>query len=259
MRGDKIRVAQLYQEISNLKQGSKKISDYFTELRSLWEELDQYRPMPNCTCPITCACLAMRNSRNFRAEDRIIQFLIGLKEEFHGVVSQVLLMEPLPQINKVFSMVLQQERKICGAGVLLPGNNTIEDGTGMVNAVDSNKQFGRGRGNNGYSRGGFSGNSNGRGRGNFKVCTHCGKNGHIVDNCYKKHGYPPNPGRGSSAHINQVEASGVATGSSNDEANMTLTKEQYNNLMMLLEKQASSASVNMAKGGKEEFEEDWFS
>ena len=45
-RGDKIRVAQLYQEISNLKQGSKKISDYFTELRSLWEELDQYRQCP---------------------------------------------------------------------------------------------------------------------------------------------------------------------------------------------------------------------
>src|SRR3954471_24216347 len=97
-----------------MKQGSKKISDYFTELRSLWEELDQYRPMPNCTCPVTCACVAMRNSRSFRAEDRIIQFLIGLNEEFHGVVSQVLLMDPLPQINKVFSMVLQQERKIRG-------------------------------------------------------------------------------------------------------------------------------------------------
>ncbi|XP_058776725.1 uncharacterized protein LOC131651064 [Vicia villosa] len=87
MRGDKIHVAQLYQEISNLKKGSKKISDYFTELRRLWEELDQYRPMPNCTCHVTCACLAVRNSGSFRAEDRIIQFLIGLNEEFHGVVS----------------------------------------------------------------------------------------------------------------------------------------------------------------------------
>ncbi|XP_058758386.1 uncharacterized protein LOC131631619 [Vicia villosa] len=196
--------------------------------------------------------LAMRNSRSFRAEDHIIQFLIGFNEEFHGVVSQVLLMDPLPQINKVFPMVLQHERKICEAGTILSGSNITEDGTEMVNVVDSTKQFGRGKGNSGPGRGENGGNGNGRGRGNFKVCTHCGKNGHIVDNCYKKHGYPPNLSRGSSTHINQVEANGnVAAGSTYDDGNMTLTKEQYNNLIMLLEKNTSSALVNMAKG-------DWF-
>lgn len=40
MKGDRIRVAQLHQKISNMKQGKKKVSDYFTELRSLWEKLD---------------------------------------------------------------------------------------------------------------------------------------------------------------------------------------------------------------------------
>lgn len=64
--------------------------------------MDQYRPIPRCTCRVVCACLAMRNSKSFRAEDIIIQFLIGLNEEFHGVISQVLLMDPLSQINKVF-------------------------------------------------------------------------------------------------------------------------------------------------------------
>ncbi|XP_058732774.1 uncharacterized protein LOC131604347 [Vicia villosa] len=255
MRGDKIRVAQLYQEITNLKQGSKKISDYFTELRSLWEELDQYRPVPSCTCCVTCAFLAMRNSRSFRAEDRIIQFLIGLNEEFHGVVSQVLLMDPLPPINKVFSMVLQQERKICGT--IFPPLNATEDGSGMVNAVEG-KQGGRGRGYN----------NAGRGRGNGKVCTYCGKPGHTVDNCYKKHGYPPNLGRGSASYANQAGASSTQSqvdktegkstvGTTSDNGSMALTKEQYHNLMVLLEK--NSGSVNLAKGGKETIEEDWFS
>jgi hypothetical protein len=23
------------------------------------------------------------------------------------------------------------------------------------------------------------------------VCTHCGMTNHVVDNCFKKHGYPP--------------------------------------------------------------------
>ena len=40
MRGDRIRVAKLHQEIENLKQGSNKITDYFTKLRGIWEELD---------------------------------------------------------------------------------------------------------------------------------------------------------------------------------------------------------------------------
>lgn len=67
-----IHVAQLHQKISNLKQGSKKALDYFTELRSLWEELDQYRLMPSCTCRVACAWLVMRNRRSFRAEYGII-------------------------------------------------------------------------------------------------------------------------------------------------------------------------------------------
>src|SRR4051812_15760044 len=145
--------------------------------------------MPNCTCRIACTCLAMRDNRAYRAEDRIIQFLIGLNEEYHGVVSQVLLMDPLPQINKVFSMVMQQERKICG-GVSI-GNSSVDDNSGMVNAAESNKQIGNGRGRGTFNGGGQrGGHGSGRGRGNVKVCTYYGKTGHIIDCCYKKHGYP---------------------------------------------------------------------
>jgi len=35
MRGGRIRVAQLYQEVANLKQVNHKITYYFTELRGL--------------------------------------------------------------------------------------------------------------------------------------------------------------------------------------------------------------------------------
>jgi hypothetical protein len=52
MRGDRTRVAQLQQEIANLEQGNHKITEYFIDLRGLWEELDQYRPMPQCICLI---------------------------------------------------------------------------------------------------------------------------------------------------------------------------------------------------------------
>jgi len=95
-------------------------------------------------------------------------------------------MDPLPQINRVFSMVMQQERKMQYNIVSSP-NLSIDDTTsGLVNAMDGQRQFGRGRGN------GFQG----RGRGTLRVCSFCNKTNHTVETCYKKHGYPPNWGRG---------------------------------------------------------------
>jgi hypothetical protein len=66
---DRVRVASLRTSINNLKQGSKTVLDYFTEMKSLWEELNSHRPMPMCTCPYPCRCESMRAARNFRMED----------------------------------------------------------------------------------------------------------------------------------------------------------------------------------------------
>lgn len=66
-------------------------------MRTLLEELELYRPLPQCTCHVACVCLAMRNARSFKLEDSVIQFLIGLNNEYQGMKSQVLLlMESLP-------------------------------------------------------------------------------------------------------------------------------------------------------------------
>lgn len=58
----------------------------------------------------------------------------------------------------------------------------------FINAADGRKPFGRGRG---------SVNKPG-GRGPSRVCTYCGKLSHTGETCYKKHGYPPTFGRGTS-------------------------------------------------------------
>jgi hypothetical protein len=112
---------------------------------------------------------------------------MGLSEDYQGVTSQVLLMDPLPQINRVFSMVMQQERKMQYNVASSPAITLDDTTSGLINAIDGQKQFGRGRGN------GFS---QGRGRGNIRVCSFCNRTNHTVETCYKKHGYPPNWGRG---------------------------------------------------------------
>lgn len=75
--------------------------------------------------------------------------------------------------------------------------------------------------------------------------------------CYKKHGYPPNWGRGggnSFANANFVECEdtelkGSTSIGKNDENEMMLTKDQYQNLIALLEKSNIEAkgSANVMK------------
>ena len=161
-------------------------------------------------------------------------------------------MDPLPQINRVISMIMQQERK-AQYGIIVAPTSVIKDtSTRLVNVVDAQRKFGRGSGNAGFQV---------RGRGNGRVCSFCGRSNHTIETCYKKHGFPPNWGRGggnsygsSFASANTVEseeydAKGTSNVSKNEDGGMMLTRDQYQNLMALLKKNVIDAkgSANMMK------------
>lgn len=137
-KADRILVWKLKSEINNLKQGTSFVNDYYTELRSLWEEFDSHRPTPSCVCPQRCVCASIRNVKKFRHEDQVIQFLSGLDDNFSIVRTQILLMNPLPPLNKVYSLVAQEESH--------EGIDVVDDSKVLVNAVESKKPYGRGKG-----------------------------------------------------------------------------------------------------------------
>ncbi|XP_024632847.1 uncharacterized protein [Medicago truncatula] len=66
---DRIRIANLRSTINNLKQGSKSILHYFTEMKALWEELASHRPIPSCSWIHTCRCEASRVAKTHRNDD----------------------------------------------------------------------------------------------------------------------------------------------------------------------------------------------
>lgn len=79
-QGDLIRISELQQEIYNLKQETKSVTDFFSDLKILWEELDLYLPLPTCTCRIKCTYEAMRSARSHHQLLQIIRFLTSLNE-----------------------------------------------------------------------------------------------------------------------------------------------------------------------------------
>ncbi|XP_058768130.1 uncharacterized protein LOC131641849 [Vicia villosa] len=239
-KADCIRVSNLRVEINNFKQGTKPVLDYFTELRGLWEELNSHRPIPSCTCVHQCRCEAMYNARDFRFEDQIIQFLTGLNDKFSVIKTQVLLLDPLPSINKVYSRVIQEESNNIS---LLPKPDTtsnIDEANTLVNTYDSRKQNDRGKSSNSYS--GHS-NSNKDSR----MCTFCNRSGHAIDVCYRKHGFPPNfTKKQSSANASIGDTQPLVSTSEEGHTNnpiASITQDQYAQLISLL-KQTNLLPLN---------------
>lgn len=76
----------------------------------MWDELANYEPIPACRCG-HCTCNISTEIERKREEERIHQFFMGLDDVMYGTLrSNVLSMELLPNLNKVYYMVIQEER-----------------------------------------------------------------------------------------------------------------------------------------------------
>lgn len=85
------------------------MSQYFIGLKILWKELESLKLIP--TCQVSCNCDLFRVSLKYREVEHVICFLKGLNDTYHTIRTQILLMEPLPNINRVFSLLMQQEKQ----------------------------------------------------------------------------------------------------------------------------------------------------
>lgn len=98
-------------------------------------------------------------------------FLMGLNDSFAHIRGQLLLMDPMPNMNHVFSLVLQEESQ---RAVYLHA-----DPNGDAAFAVRNQHPGRNQGN-------LKGNNSDK-----PYYTHCQYSGHTKERCYKLHGYPP--------------------------------------------------------------------
>ena len=80
-------VAQVYEvKVKTIatKQGSKTVTDYANQLKTLWQELDHYRVI-KIKCLEDAAVL-----NDFIEQDRVYDFLVGLNPKFDQVRIQIL-------------------------------------------------------------------------------------------------------------------------------------------------------------------------
>ena len=161
-QGNEIRIHQLRREITLSNQGSMNVTDYFTKLKGLWDELDAYLQIPNCKC------VKDFNLFKYQESERTHQFLMGLDSSHFGVVrSTILSMEPLPNLNKAYSMILREERQ-----------QTLTRSMEVKTTIEGAA---------------FKASTGGRPKAeNRPRCAHCQKIGHDKSQCFELVGYPPN-------------------------------------------------------------------
>ncbi|GMI99394.1 hypothetical protein HRI_003608700 [Hibiscus trionum] len=218
-QGDVVRISDLLQEFYSLQQGSLSVTTYHTQLKVLWDEISNLRPLGPCDC----------NAVKYRKQDFILRFLRGLNESFSVQKSQILMMKPMPAINQIFAFIIQHERTL-GSVIPLCDSNVLMAGRFSGPVSGKNADY---RVDNNWRKPPSNFNKK-------PVCSHCGIVGHTVDKCYRKHGFPPGyKTRNQSSKVNQVHSESLPNA---DSQFLGFTKEQYDGLVNLLQERASGST-----------------
>ena len=219
-----------------MQQDNDSVSVYFGKLKTLWDELSIYDPMPGCICG-KLTILLDRYQR-----DCVIQFLMGLNDSFHATRDQIMLLDPLPPLNKIFSMIQQQEMQH-GMLSAVPSADTMA--LAVKQPYPSPKFFSKTPQQPKLEilfcthckiQGHVLDTCFKAGNALAPTCTHCHMTGHIAEKCYKLHGYPLGHKLHDKTKQHRFPFANMASVELEDSSDdkLTFTKEQYHQLLSQL-------------------------
>ncbi|XP_019091123.1 PREDICTED: uncharacterized protein LOC109128723 [Camelina sativa] len=161
------------------------VTAYYTELETLWEEHKNYIGLPVCTCG-KCESSAALLWEKLQQRSRVTKFLMGLNDSYEATRSQILMIKPMPSIEHAFHMVTQDEwQKIITKPTQTDGVVFQTFGLPTIVVYDVPTYEGP------IDNVAYAVQNTYRPRKSRPLCTHCGMSGHVVQKCFKLHGYPP--------------------------------------------------------------------
>ncbi|CAJ2672060.1 unnamed protein product [Trifolium pratense] len=150
---DASRAYQLHCEVISTRQNGGSVISFFGKLQRLWQEFDA---ITNCTMECTKDVETYTKMQN---SQRVYVFLDGLDSHLDGVRGRVLSTIPLPNIQSAYAIVCAEANR----QEAMLGSTPIE---GTALAVKKSAKKG------------------------FRKCNHCNGDNHVIDDCFKLHGYP---------------------------------------------------------------------
>ncbi|PWA82224.1 hypothetical protein CTI12_AA171650 [Artemisia annua] len=152
------RKYKLSKECFEIQQHGDSVSEYYTKLKCVWEELDSMTILPRLmtiTPEMSGFLIAVEKQKE---EQRLFQFLNGLDECYSAQRSQLLLINPLPSVENACAVIQQEESQ---KDVFNHGHVPLVETTALYG-----KQENKGK------------------------CGICGFKWHPPERCWEKVGYP---------------------------------------------------------------------
>ncbi|XP_042968977.1 uncharacterized protein LOC122301646 [Carya illinoinensis] len=98
--GNNARIYQLKRALSSLQQTTNSVHEYYNQIKQLWDELGHLQRNTD-----------LKDLQKQVEDEQVFQFLLGLNDSFASLRTQILAMDPLPSISKVFSILFQEEQQ----------------------------------------------------------------------------------------------------------------------------------------------------
>ncbi|XP_070662435.1 uncharacterized protein [Malus domestica] len=95
------RIFQLKKDLTGLRQGDQSFMQHLGSMKSMWNELDMYRPHTTYS-----AALLKKDD-----EDKVFQLLASLGAEYEDLRSHLLMTADLPSFNSVCQVVQREETR----------------------------------------------------------------------------------------------------------------------------------------------------
>ncbi|KAK4477696.1 hypothetical protein RD792_016944 [Penstemon davidsonii] len=258
-QGNGPRLYQLRRDLLRLTQERNSVNGYYTKFKVFWDEIQNSRPA--CTCG---------KLEEYFQHEYLFIFLMGLDDSISHTRIQILLMEPLPTVNKALALITQEERQRS----LIQSTPSLDPRNSMAFAIkpSSTPTSQTPRPSSNYfpkpsfpntTRPPYNNNNNTYNPStrppynpNYKskprpYCTHCNMQGHTIETCFKIHGFPPgyrnNTFRPSTSQANNLSSSTQIPGKNQPGLSdfvQNLNQDQLHQLSSLLNTQPSGQSSN---------------
>ena len=165
-----------------MKQGDWEVTEYYTEMLGLWQDLDL-----SCEEEWECTGDNVRFKKKMENK-RVFEFLAGLNRELDDVRSRVLSRRSLPSIREVFFEVRREESKRRVMLDLSFGPEALALLTRGPHGPHAAARRGPYVGSSGPHPARSSGPSPRQSKRTY--CEYCKKLGHTKDTCWALHGKP---------------------------------------------------------------------
>ena len=85
------------------------VAEYYIRAKVIWDEIDSIVSFPICVCK-GCTCTLTQKFLKLQQDQRLIEFLMKLHENYSQIRNSILMMTPLSNISQAYRILVAEQK-----------------------------------------------------------------------------------------------------------------------------------------------------